>query len=313
MTNAEQLRGTVLDRVLHDGLQGKSRHADQPQIVRNIEFDHQLAKEARLFDFEIGRDVCDLFTETGFLAWPLEIVAKEGRQIEDQVAGSLGVAANHCRQGVEGIEQEVRIDLGMQQLDFRLRQQLALTHVSARQDLIGKQARDAFAECPVDGGKKAGSWLVELDRADDAAFLAYQGDDERGRQRAFRIDRATVGYFVAVGVHNFVALDGLEGQSGMNGRSRQVVSAADTDESQQVLGIGDGHCADAGFLIDDTGDQSAGVDVEAGAQQPLDARRNTQRLGGKNAGLAFVELATIEQNAHEQRRTQRIGDQHGDR
>ena len=37
------------------GCKEKSRHADQPQIVRDIEFDHQLAKEARLLDFEIGR------------------------------------------------------------------------------------------------------------------------------------------------------------------------------------------------------------------------------------------------------------------
>ena len=52
-------------------------------------------------------------------------------------------------------------------------------------------------------GKKAGSvarksLIVPMTRPS-----RLPGDDEQGRQRAFNLDRAAVGYFVAVGVPNF--------------------------------------------------------------------------------------------------------------
>ena len=56
-----------------------------------------------------------------------------------QSAGILGIAPDHRRQGIEGVEQKMRVDLRLQQLDLRLGQQPLLLVVLAGQDLAGEQ------------------------------------------------------------------------------------------------------------------------------------------------------------------------------
>ncbi len=131
----EHLGDAVLDRVLDDGLQGEGGQPVLQQRFGNMDLHAQVLGEAGLFDVQIGVHMLQLVGQGHLVPLALEVLAKEGGEIVHQGAGALGIAPDHRRQGVEGVEQEVRIDLRLQQLDLRLGQQPLLLVVFARQDL----------------------------------------------------------------------------------------------------------------------------------------------------------------------------------
>ena len=103
--------------------------------------------------------------------------------------------------------------------------------------------------------------LVELDGAHHGALFPPQRNDQRGAEFAAGMDSAAVGDEVAVGIDHLVVLDRLEGVPGVDGGARQVVILADADKGEQLLPIGDGHCADPGLLVENAA-PSAGTPPE---------------------------------------------------
>ena len=67
-----------------------------------------------------------------------------------ELPGGFRVAPNYRRKRVQGVEEEMRVDLSLQQLDLRLRQKPLLFLDLAGEHLVGKEARDAFSERSVE-------------------------------------------------------------------------------------------------------------------------------------------------------------------
>ncbi len=118
---------------------------------------------------------------------------------------------------------------------------------------------------------------------------------------------------IAVGVHHLVVVDGAMRMHRGDRRARQVVIVADADKRQQLVTIGDRHCTDTQLLINHPGDLHAVFLIEALAQDALGALGDLQRLGRESAGVFLKHRAPIQQDLHEHRRTDGIGDHHRQR
>lgn len=112
------------------------------QLVRHGERHLQTRLETRLLNLQIGIHVLNLIGEGHDLRRPLQVLAEKGRQKLHQLRGLIAVAADHRFKRIEGVEQEMRIDLGMQQLNLRLRQQGFLPLILPGEDLRGQQLGD---------------------------------------------------------------------------------------------------------------------------------------------------------------------------
>lgn len=129
----------MLNGVLHDRLQGKSRQLMMRQPFRHRHLDLQVSLKASLLNLQIGVNMLDLIGKSDNFRRPFQVLAKEGRQILHQLAGLIAVAADHRLQRVKRVKQEVRVDLGVQELDFGLRQQRLLPLVLSGEDLRRQQ------------------------------------------------------------------------------------------------------------------------------------------------------------------------------
>lgn len=116
----------------------------------------------------------NLVRQADFVIRAFEVFTKEGREGLHQIAGALAIAADHRHQGIQGIEQEMRIDLRMQQLDLRLCQQLLVALVLSGHDLRRQQAGDAFAQRTIDGAEQLAFRFVQFDGADHPLVFAAQ-------------------------------------------------------------------------------------------------------------------------------------------
>jgi hypothetical protein len=82
--------------------------------------------EAEALDVEVGGEEADLVGEgDGGLAGGVEGVAEDAGEVEDGLFGEGGVL-DHVGEGVEGVEQEVGVDLGAEGAEFRFGGELAL-------------------------------------------------------------------------------------------------------------------------------------------------------------------------------------------
>ena len=93
---------------------------------------------------------------------------------------------------------------------IRLRQQPFLFLDRPRQDLVGKQARDAFAQGTVERGEKLALGFVQLDRSEHPVSLATQRDDQRRAEFAVLGDDAGIGNVHAIGIDDFIVRDGVK-------------------------------------------------------------------------------------------------------
>ena len=74
----------------------------------------------------------------------LEKRAQDVRQLDDQLAGLLGAKADERSNGVEGVEEKVRVDLALQSVETRFEQQaFLLFEASFGADGVPDLERDA--------------------------------------------------------------------------------------------------------------------------------------------------------------------------
>ncbi|MNC05821.1 hypothetical protein D3C75_533150 [compost metagenome] len=126
----------MLDGILDEGLQGEARQLHVGQVRRYLVDDGQALAKAGLLYLQIGLAVLLLLPQRGQAALALEVLAKEQGEVQQQLACPLGVAPGNGTDGIEGVEQEVGIDLRLHQLELGLHQQSLLLLQPPAQQLL---------------------------------------------------------------------------------------------------------------------------------------------------------------------------------
>src|SRR5579871_4184533 len=116
-------RNAVLHRVLDQRLD--RQHRDQDRLGRRVDLDSraQAFAQTKFFDFEIRSHDLHFLGERDEAAIGLQEVAENVGEIECHAARVRGFAGNRPVEGVQGVEQEMWIDLRLQRAQLRLRNQ----------------------------------------------------------------------------------------------------------------------------------------------------------------------------------------------
>jgi len=105
----------VLDGVFDERLHGEGGRGVSLQRRRQVQLHLQRVAEAHLFDLQVVPHEGEfLFERHERLAARLQNVAEDGGEMLDGRLGALGLHVDERGDGVEGVEQEMRIDLGAQ-------------------------------------------------------------------------------------------------------------------------------------------------------------------------------------------------------
>ncbi len=109
----------MLDRVLDEWLQAEARDEGGQRVRRNIVGDGQPVAEARLHDVEVQGQHFQLGLEgDGRRVRAIEGSPQEVAQAADHPVGLSGVLVNHRRDHVQGVEEEMGMDLALQDLEI---------------------------------------------------------------------------------------------------------------------------------------------------------------------------------------------------
>ena len=109
----------MLDRVLDERLDEKRRQANRERLRRGVDLHLELRAKARLLEGQVALDVLELLGERDELAGTGERPAAVVRKGEDQLAGPVRVGADEAGDRVQAVEEEMRLDLGLQGLQLR--------------------------------------------------------------------------------------------------------------------------------------------------------------------------------------------------
>ena len=173
---------------------------------RDLQRHLQPVAEARLLEQEVALDGAELLGERRVLAVAAEGVAREVGELEQQLAGAVGVRTHEAGDRAERVVDEVRADLRPQGTHLGLHQpgarevELGELELSAdpRRDLVGRTDQPAGGVRGADD-QRADEGVLDDQRADDrlrhlaAAVLADQGplvDDHRATGLRDLADRA---------------------------------------------------------------------------------------------------------------------------
>ncbi len=111
----------VLDRVLDERLQDEVGHERVERLGLHVEAHDQAIGEARLLDLEVLRQEVELRLERDFLlADVLERQPQQVAQPHERAIGGLDVAVHQRRDGVQRVEEEVRVELLLERLELGL-------------------------------------------------------------------------------------------------------------------------------------------------------------------------------------------------
>ncbi|MCG3161653.1 MAG: hypothetical protein JMDDDDMK_02850 [Acidobacteria bacterium] len=142
-------RNAVANRILHQLLQGETGNQRGQERASDVELSPQPVREARLFDGDVLPDEFEFFAEWDFIrAMAAERRSQDLAQLFDDAHGGLTlVVAHHHGDGVERVEEKVRVHLRLQRGETRARQLLGKTrqlHVAlARFDEVTNGVLDA--------------------------------------------------------------------------------------------------------------------------------------------------------------------------
>lgn len=128
--------------------------ANAVPLRRHLQRDGEVGAEARAFQRQVPVDVAQFLGQHGVLAGGAKRVAGEVGELQDQLAGAVGVGAHEGGNGVERVVDEVRADLRAQRQDFGTVEAGAGSVELGEFDLAGGVARDLAhrAEHPGAGG-----------------------------------------------------------------------------------------------------------------------------------------------------------------
>ena len=104
----------VADGVFEQGLQYEGGHAGEVGGGVQVPLQAQALAKAHFFYGQIAPRQLQLLLQCAAVAHVLEHVAKDVAQVFEHGLGAVGVGAYQCDGAVEGVEQEVRADAGLQ-------------------------------------------------------------------------------------------------------------------------------------------------------------------------------------------------------
>ena len=204
--------GAVDNRVFEQWLHQQRRQRDVAQLLRQIDFVAQAALHAGRLDGEVGGGEVDFLAEGAFAgAGSRQRGPEQGGEILQRADREFRVAADELGDVGKRVEQKVRLDLGLEQLEFGFREEFLLLRLAQ----FGFRELPAGAVQPLAGGEnqrtgdakeqrqtKRGETLGEEEQrmvaheraADEESGGQAEGDDwnrrqpgaEPGRQPAVR-------------------------------------------------------------------------------------------------------------------------------
>src|SRR2546423_1832996 len=113
----------MLDRVFDQRLQDQVGHASVERLRIDLHLDGQAISKACLLDQQITFEHLQLLLERYFLH--ADVLQREPQQVaqaRDQAVGLLDIPVHERRDGMQSVEQEMRVKLHLEHLQLRLRQ-----------------------------------------------------------------------------------------------------------------------------------------------------------------------------------------------
>ena len=126
----------MFEGVLDQGLQGKGGkdHVQQRRI--DIDIDRQSIVETGLLDLQVRIHLVELLGECREVAAALQVLPEKIGKVDQQVLAPHGIDAEDRDDGVQGVEEEVRVDLRLEELQLGLDQQALLHLVPGQKKLV---------------------------------------------------------------------------------------------------------------------------------------------------------------------------------
>ena len=105
----------MADGVLHDRLEQQHRHARPSDVVFDAKVDGKTIPEARILDLQIAVEDLELFLQRDLRAiFQIERHAEQVAEADDHGIGGGGIVVDQLGDGVQGVEEEVRLELHAQ-------------------------------------------------------------------------------------------------------------------------------------------------------------------------------------------------------
>src|SRR3990172_7350904 len=182
---------SMLHRVLHQRLDDHRGDVGFEGVVVDLLLHQELpASEADGLDVEVGVDELQLLLEGDEVILFLEELSQDARELSDEHPGHFGIGPRRGRDGVEGVEKEVRVDLARERLESRAdHQNLLLRELLLEPDVVPDLQRDPEGGegADVDGEKDPGIFRGEM--KDEVRSLGADEDTEGLERDRHRKDR----------------------------------------------------------------------------------------------------------------------------
>ena len=281
--------------VFHKRLHHECRHHHAFQARLDIDVNGKAVfAEPRHFEREVTHRLLDLARQLEQIVGILECAAIEHGELAQQHAGAIGVGAHERRDGVDGVEQEVRVDLALERLELHGGRELRLLLQLNGGNLRRKQLTQALCERHLRFGDVARAAIVKLQRADNGVASRKRHDNARSQA------------FDAIGEANLLrraqhaqlavfkrGMRSLRANGGATGADFLVVSGI----AQNRLAVGDCH----GLRSNGGQQQMAHLLRRGNVEALLEARKRLRRDFQNRIGLASAHRVGIKAQIDEQR------------
>jgi hypothetical protein len=129
----------VFDGIFDERFEGENGDAEGEGGGIDGEFGAEVAAEAKLFDFEVSADDGEFLLERDEGVVVAEEVAKDVGEVEDGLACALSIGGDDAVEGIEGVEEEVGVDLGLEGAEFGLGEEAGAFGLAGMLEAFGNE------------------------------------------------------------------------------------------------------------------------------------------------------------------------------
>ena len=166
--------------VLHERLDEEGRHHHVVDVRLDVHFHgYPVLAETRDLERKVAFRLLYLAREQDEVGGVFQRAAVEHGELAQQDARLLGVRADERGDGVDGVEQEMRVDLALQRLQLHAGGQLRLLLQRRSRHLGGQKLAETLGDGLLRLGDMTSSAVIELQRALHRA-AHHQRDDDGG-------------------------------------------------------------------------------------------------------------------------------------
>ena len=197
--------------------------------------------KASLLELQVAQRLGDLSLDGNELAGVLERSAVELGELAQELASPQGLGTGERRDGVQRVEQEMRVDLGLQRADLGAGGELGLALELVHRELGGEQLGKTRCQRILGTVDVARGAEIELECSHGLPAHHEWRDDARRNVAAASPLTAHV-HHVGEGLGDTV-IDDIARGGGVNGRPRRKIlrELAHASEDDLTVGDGDGH------------------------------------------------------------------------